>query len=140
MSSASRVSAGAAASVSASIGRVGTDQPRSSAGLFEQVTGISAPFAGVQDPWRRTYDEGSSDGFGSFAQQRRQEDSPESQFTPLVKLLAATFPASEATQEIQFSSPVFSADLMRGLGVYEINMKVCQGAFKGQGSVINRYS
>lgn len=137
MSTASRVSASAAASVSAPVGRVATEQ-RSTA--FDRVDAAAPPFTGVQDPWRRTYGEGSSDGFGSFSDQRRQEDSPQNQFTPLVKMQAATFPASEVTQETQLSAPVFIADLMRGLGVYEINMKVCQGVFRTQGSVINRYS
>lgn len=138
MSSASRVSAKAAASVRVPVGRVAAGLPRSS--LFEEVTGIAAPFADVQDPWRRTYDEGSSDGFGSFAKQRRQEDNPQNQFTPLVKLLAATFPASEANEENQSSASIFIADLMRGLGIYEINMKICQGEYRSQGIVINRYS
>ena len=137
MSSASRVSASAAASASAPVGRVAAGQRSKS---FERVDSLAAPFAGVSDPWRRTYDEGSSDGFGSFSDQRHQEDSPESQFTPLVRMQAATFPASEITQESQLSAPTFIADLMRGLGVYEINMKICQGVFRSQGSVINRYS
>ncbi|HVI51754.1 MAG TPA: hypothetical protein VM661_11130 [Candidatus Sulfotelmatobacter sp.] len=124
--------------MSASIGRISTE-PRSS--VFDKVDGAAATsFTSVSDPWRRTYGEGSSDGFGSFNEQRRQEDSPQNQFTPLVKIQAASFPASEATQDSQFSSSIFIADLMRGLGVYELNMKVCQGVFRNQGSVINRYS
>jgi len=137
MSSASKVSASAATSASSPIGRVSTET-RSTA--FEKVDGIAAPFPGVSDPWRRTYGEGSSDGFGSFSDQRRQEDSPQNQFTPLVKIQAASYPASEVTQDSHLSPPIFIADLMRGLGVYELNMKVCQGVFRNQGSVINRYS
>lgn len=137
MSTTSKVSASSAASASAAPSRITADRGSSH---FDRIDGITGTSLGVSDPWRRTYNENSSDGFGSLSQDNRKDDNPQNQFTQLVKLAAASYPASENNQEFRASAPTFIADLMRGVGVYEINMKICSGVFRNQGSVINRYS
>ena len=36
--------------------------------------------------------------------------------------------------------PLFITDLLRGVGVYEFNMRIFAGNFQPQGSIVNRYS
>ena len=37
-------------------------------------------------------------------------------------------------------SPLLPADLQRGVGVYEMNMRITSSSFTRQGSVINAFS
>ncbi|OIQ89971.1 hypothetical protein GALL_281090 [mine drainage metagenome] len=138
MSTASKVTSSVASSVGAAVGNAGTGQRATS---FDAVERITPPFLSVKDPWRHSYDEEASDGFGAIPRKKKQDpDNPQSQFTQLVKMAAASYPASESMQDFRSSAPILVADLMHGLGVYEINMKICSGMFRNQGSVINRFS
>ncbi len=138
MSTTSKVTSSVASSVGAALGNAGTGQR---ATAFDAVERIMPPFLAVKDPWRHAYDQESSDGFGPIPRKKKQEDdNPQSQFTQLVKMAAASFPASESMQDFRASAPILVADVMHGLGVYEINMKICSGMFRNQGSVVNRFS
>jgi hypothetical protein len=62
------------------------------------------------------------------------------QFTPLVGRAASAYPASESNPDNRSAPPLFITDLLRGVGVYEFNMRIFSGNFQPQGSIINRYS
>ena len=141
MSSTSRVTASAAAPLASVAGRVGGSAGRAMSDRVDAPFGSS--YASLNDPWRRSFGDSGQGGFGGFgqsAQDWNNDRSAESFYTPVVLLAAAAFPASETNPDSKFSRPVFIADLQRGVGTYEFNMKICSGAFASQGTLVNRYS
>ena len=100
--------------------------------------GFTTPF-GVQPGWRPTYDDRHGQGYFFFGQYPRKEEAEQNPFTPFVARLAAAFPAIPQVSEVRGGVPVFLADLMRGIGIYDINLKAIAGTLHTHGAVLNRY-
>lgn len=64
----------------------------------------------------------------------------QAQFTPLVGHAAGAFPATQTYSDSRAKPVMFITDFLRGLGVYEFNMKMFAGTMALQGSVCNRVS
>jgi hypothetical protein len=95
---------------------------------------------GINDQWRKAYDDGNT-GQGGSGQYPPRQDSSRSLFTPLVGRSASAYPANESNPDGNRPiTPAFLAEMQHGVGVYEFNMRVTSGAFRQQGSVVNRYS
>ena len=138
MSSTSRVTASAAAPLASAAGRVSGTSGRAMSDRVDAPFGSS--YTSLNDPWRSSFGDSGQGGFGQSAQDWNNDRSAESFYTPVVLLAAAAFPASETNPDSKFSRQVFIADLQRGVGTYEFNMKICSGAFASQGTLVNRYS
>ncbi len=89
--------------------------------------------------WPADFGDGSGQQQGSDQYPPRHEPG-QPQFTPLVGRLAASYPATSGSGEGTPSTPLFLTDLLRGVGIYEFNMKLFAGTLTNQGSVINRIS
>ena len=100
--------------------------------------GFASAF-GVQPGWRPTYDDRHGQGYFFFGQYPRKEEPEQYPFTPFVARLAAVFPAMQPVSDARGSVPVFLADLMRGIGIYDINLKAIAGTLHTHGAVLNRY-
>ena len=138
MASAPKVGAVAAAGATTATSWVGAGTSRyTSADRIDGVSGSAS--IGVRGGWRPSYEDRPGQGFYFFGQYPPQHEPEQPLFTPLVARFASAFPASETYSEIRASTPVFIADLVRGVGIYELNMKVIAGTLNTQGSVINRY-
>lgn len=134
MSTTSKVDAATGANSAA--GRVATG---SRASAFDRVDAVPGGLAvGFSGHWRPSYDDAPRSFYATAQDADDDEEAP--QFTPLVARLAAAFPASLSMIDGQFSPILFLTDLVRGVGIYEINMRLFAGTFAIQGSVINRYS
>ncbi len=94
---------------------------------------------GVQPGWRPNYDDRHGQGYFFFGQYPRKEEAEQHPFTPFVARLAAVFPAMQPVSEVRGGVPVFLADLMRGIGIYDINLKAIAGTLHTGGAVLNRY-
>lgn len=128
-----------AAATSASPPSVGG---RGNGGRFGSGDGVGEGFTtafGVQPGWRPTYDDRHGQGYFFFGQYPRKEEPEQHPFTPFVARLAAVFPAIPPVSEVRGGVPVFLADLMRGIGIYDINLKAIAGTLRTQGAVLNRY-
>ena len=53
--------------------------------------------------------------------------------------MAAAFPAFDNVNDVRGAAPVFISDLIRGIGIYDFNMKAIAGTLTPQGAVLNRY-
>ena len=94
---------------------------------------------GVQPGWRPTYDDRHGQGYFFFGQYPRKDEPEKHPFTPLMALFAASFPAIAPVSDVRGSPPVFIADLMRGIGIYDFNLRAIAGTLSQQGAVLNRY-
>ena len=136
MSASTKVGVAPAAGVTSVVGRVATGGRASTLDRIDGASGSSS--VGLYGHWRPNFDDGAGQG-GGFYFYPQQRDQEQALFTPLVGLCAGAFAASEPIQDNRASSPIFLTDLLRGVGIYEFNMKVFAGGFKSQGSVVNRY-
>jgi len=94
---------------------------------------------GVQPGWRPAYDDRHGQGYFFFGQYPRKDEPEKHPFTPLMALFAASFPAISPVSDVRGSPPVFIADLMRGIGIYDFNLRAIAGSLNPQGAVLNRY-
>jgi hypothetical protein len=139
MASTSRVeAAGAPSGVSSVSGWGGGGSHRSSS--VERVDGAAGVASfGVQGGWRPTYDDRHGQGYFFFGQYPEREKPEQQLFTPLVARFASAFAAMQPLSDIRAAAPVLIADLMRGVGIYEFNLKAIAGTLTPQGAVLNRY-
>ena len=100
--------------------------------------GFTTPFA-VQPGWRPTYDDRHGQGYFFFGQYPRREEPEKYPFTPVMALFAASFPAIENINDVRGAAPLFISDLIRGVGIYEFNLKAIAGTLVTHGAVLNRY-
>ena len=94
---------------------------------------------GVQPGWAPTYDDRHGQGYFFFGQYPRKEETEKQPFTPVMALFAAAFPAMTPVNDVRGAEPVFISDLMRGVGIYDFNLKAIAGTLKQQGAVLNRF-
>jgi hypothetical protein len=94
---------------------------------------------GVQPGWRPTYDDRHGQGYFFFGQYPRKEEAEKQPFTPVMAMFAASFPALTPVNDVRSAEPVFISDLVRGVGIYDFNLKAIAGTLKPQGAVLNRY-
>jgi len=100
--------------------------------------GFATSFA-VQPGWRPTHDDRHGQGYFFFGQYPRKEEPEVHPFTPVMARFAAAFPAMENINDIRSAAPIFIADLLRGVGIYEFNLKAIAGTLVTHGAVLNRY-
>lgn len=139
MASTPRVEATAAAGSSRSVGRWGGGggTRHDSVGSYDGQ-GFTTAF-GVQPGWRPTYDDRHGQGYFFFGQYPRKEEPEHLPFTAFVGRMAAAFPAFENVNDVRGEAPLFISDLIRAIGIYDLNMKAIAGTLKQQGAVLNRY-
>jgi hypothetical protein len=108
----------------------------------DQVEGLSgSPFVSLSDQWRAANDAGLGSGPGQGnANQFLRGSGSAIQFTPLVSLAAASYPANSSMQADSAPTALTLTDLQHGVTMYEYYMKVTSGSLRNQGSVVNRYS
>jgi hypothetical protein len=94
---------------------------------------------GVEPGWRPTYDDRHGQGYFFFGQYPRKEEVEKHPFTPLMSLFAAAFPAIAPVNDVRTAAPVFISDLIRGIGIYDFNLRAIAGTLSPQGAVLNRY-
>ena len=114
-------------------GRFGGSQ-----GVGSATTGL---LGSADDLWRRTLQDaggGGSSGGAPRDQSRSGGRSPSA--TPLMIRQAASFAAAQSSVDGLFPSQLFLSDTMRGIGVYEFNMKLMTGAPPNLGRVYSGYS
>jgi len=138
MASAPKVGATSAASGVSSVGgwSGGGSHRHSSGDRIDGASGV-ANF-GVQGGWRPHYDDRHGQGYFFFGQYPEEREPEQPLFTPLMARLAAAFSAQPPI-EVRANPPVFIADLMRGVEIYDFNMKAIAGTLHPQGAVLNRY-
>ncbi len=100
--------------------------------------GFTTPF-GVEPGWRPTYDDRHGQGYFFFGQYPRKEEPEKQPFTPLMALFAASFPAIAPVSDVRGAAPLFISDLIRGIGIYDFNLRAIAGTLTPQGAVLNRY-
>ncbi len=112
------------------------------AGASDQIEGLyGSAMVGMSGQWRPNFSDGGGGQQWFYRpNQQAQQDQERMPFTPLVGRFASAFPACEAVQEGMGSSPLFLTDLMRGLAVYELNLKLFAPDPSPQGGLINRFS
>lgn len=139
MASAPKLGAAAAASGASSVsGWSGGGTSRfSSADSVDGVSGVN-PFD-LQGGWRPTYDDRHGQGYFFFGQYPKTEDPEQPLFTPLMARFAAAFAAVEPLSDMRPTTQMFIADLMRGVGIYDFNLRAIAGTLAPQGAVLNRY-
>jgi hypothetical protein len=139
MASAPKVGATSASSPSAPLGGWGGSGSarHSSADHVDAAAGVGS--FGVQAGWRPTYDDRHGQGYFFFGKYPEKEDPKQPLFTPVMALFASAFAAVEPTNDSRASAPMFIADLMRGVGIYDFNLRVIAGTTTPQGAVLNRY-
>lgn len=93
----------------------------------------------VQPGWRPTYDDRHGQGYFFFGQYPRKEEKEKQPFTPIMALFAASFPAIAPVNDVRGAAPVFISDLIRGIGIYDFNLRAIGGTLRPQGAVLNRY-
>ena len=105
----------------------------------EQLEGMAgSPFVGVADQWRASNEMDA--GQGGANRWLRSGGTP-ILFTPRVSLAAASYPAIAAVDaEVENQGPAPTADLQRGVGIYEHYMRVTSDTQRNIGSVVNRFS
>jgi hypothetical protein len=137
MASTPKVGAASAASAPSPVGWAAGGGFRHSFG--DRVDGVAgAASIGIGSGWRPNYED-RPQGYFFFGQYPQQHEPEQPLFTALVARSASAFPATETFSEIRAQTPVFIADLLRGIEIYEFNMKVITGTLTNQGTVINRY-
>ena len=94
---------------------------------------------GVQGSWHPGDDDRHGQGYFFFGQYPEKEDQDPPLFTPFMALRASGFAAVEPLSDIRSQQPVFSADLIRGVGIYDFNLKVIAGTWATHGALLNRY-
>jgi hypothetical protein len=100
----------------------------------------NSPFVNLADQWR-TGNDPSMSGQQQNANQWLRGGGTPIIITPRMSLAAASYPAGATFQEEGgFAPPLLPADLQRGVGVYEMNMRITSSSFTRQGSVINAFS
>ena len=139
MSSAPKVGATAGPSPAADVGGWGHSghTSRSSAGQAAGAQGAGS--FGVHAGWRPQQDDRHGQGYFFFGKYPEKDDPKPALFTPIMALFASAFAATEPVMDKSSGPQVFISDLMRGLGVYDFNMKAIAGTLRPQGAVINRY-
>jgi hypothetical protein len=115
----------------------GGGQRHSSADRIDGATGVGS--FGVQGGWRPHYDDRHGQGYFFFGQYPQQENPEQPLFTPLMARLASAFAAVPPVSDIKAAAPVLIADLMRGVGIYDFNLRAIAGTLAPQGAVLNRY-
>src|SRR5579859_1754438 len=100
--------------------------------------GFTSAF-GVQPGWRPTYDDRHGQGYFFFGQYPRKEEAEKEPFTPVMALFAAAFPAMTPVNDVRSAEPVFISDLIRGVGIYDFNLRAIAGTLHPQGAVLNRF-
>jgi hypothetical protein len=139
MASAPKVGAAAAASGASSVSGWGggSNSRFSSADRVDGASGVG-PF-GFDGGWRPTQDDRHGQGYFFFGQYPKKEDPEQPLFTPLMARFAAAFAAVEPLSDMRPTTPIFIADLMRGVGIYDFNLRAIAGTLEPQGAVLNRY-
>ncbi|MGE5547936.1 MAG: hypothetical protein ACM33T_13615 [Solirubrobacterales bacterium] len=102
-----------------------TGQPLEGSGFSQQI--------GVNDNALLRYEDDL--GFDSGDKGQQQQEA----YTPLLSRAAAGFRVDEAEEELNSTAPprLFLAEVMRGVGVYEHNMRVTTPGTVKPGSVLN---
>jgi hypothetical protein len=98
-----------------------------------------SPFVNLTDQWR-TGNDPSMSGQQQNANQWLKGGGTPIVVTPRMSLAAASYPAGASLQEETgvVSAPL-PADLQRGVGAYEANMRIISNATARLGSVINSF-
>jgi hypothetical protein len=136
MSESAKVGATASLGVTSAANRAAASSRFSSADRVEGLNGGNA--VGTYSQWRPgDNDSNAQGGFNPYSSRGGQ---PLDTYTPFTLQTAALYRADGSSQDIRASTPVFLSDLMRGIGIYEFNMRIFAGTQNVQGSVINRYS
>lgn len=138
MATAPRVAAASPAGPSSSVKGWGGGASHHHSVESHDGEGFATSF-GVQPGWRPTYDDRHGQGYFFFGQYPRKEEPEKHPFTPLMALFAASFPAIAPVSDVRGAAPVFIADLMRGIGIYDFNLRAIAGTLSQQGAVLNRY-
>lgn len=139
MATTPRVEATAASGSSRSVGGWGGGGSHRDSGVGTyDGEGFTTSF-GVQPGWRPTYDDRHGQGYFFFGQYPRKEEPEQYPFTPFMARMAMAFPAFENVNDVRGAAPVFITDLIRGIGIYDFNMKAIAGTLTPQGAVLNRY-
>jgi hypothetical protein len=138
MATAPRVAAASPAGASSSVRARGGGASHHHSVENYDGEGFTTSF-GVQPGWRPTYDDRHGQGYFFFGQYPRKEEPEKHPFTPLMALFAASFPAISPVSDVRGAAPVFIADLMRGIGIYDFNLRAIAGTLTPQGAVLNRY-
>lgn len=97
--------------------------------------------AGPDRDWVRSEEWGTGGGSGT-RQRGHARHAVEDEFTPLVGRLAAAHSANEQAPppaSASTRSKAFVADIHRGVGIYETNMKVIAGTSRTLGRAFSRY-
>ena len=140
MATTPRVGAASATGASSSVRGWGGSGGSAHNHSVEQYDGESfATSFGVQPGWRPTYDDRHGQGYFFFGQYPRKEEPEKHPFTPLMALFAASFSGMVPVNDVRGAPPVFLSDLMRGVGIYDFNLKAIAGGLYPQGAVLNRY-
>jgi len=138
MSDTSKVTATPSAGVTSATSRVTNGSRFANSDRVDGAIGMGS--VGINDSWRKAYDDGEM-GQGGSNQYPPRSNGSRSPFTPLVGRSAAAFSANESNPDgNRPTTPAFLAEMQRGVGIYEFNMKVTSGSLRSQGSVVNRYS
>ena len=139
MASTSRVEAAGASPAVSSVGgwSGGGSHRYSSVERVDGAAGVSS--FGVQGGWRPTYDERHGQGYFFFGQYPEREKPEQPPFTPLMARFASAFAAMQPLSDMRAAAPILIADLMRGVGIYDFNLRAIAGTLTPQGAVLNRY-
>jgi hypothetical protein len=128
-----------ASAAPAASGRVGAGMGGRLPG--DSIEGMSGgTFVNLADQWR-TGNDPSMLGQQQNANQWLKGGGTPIVITPRMSMAAASYPAGASFQEeTGIASPLMPADLQRGVGVYETNMRITSNTTTRQGSVINAFS
>lgn len=138
MATAPRVAAASGAASSPSVRGWGGGATQGHSAEHYGGDGFATSFA-VGPGWRPAYDDRHGQGYFFFGQYPRKEESEKQPFTPLMALFAAAFPAMTPVNDVRSADPVFISDLIRGVGIYDFNLRAIGGTLHPQGAVLNRY-
>jgi hypothetical protein len=94
---------------------------------------------GLQGGWRPQYDDRHGQGYFFFGQYPQKQDPEQPLFTPLMARLASAFAAVIPVSDNRAAPPMMFADMMRGVGIYDFNLRAIAGTLSPQGAVLNRY-
>lgn len=105
----------------------------------DEVNGVNGSAFSQQGGWRPHYDDRHGQGYFFFGQYPQKEEPKLPLFTPLMALLASAFGAVAPVTESRAVPPMFITDFLRGIGIYEFNLRAISGTLAPQGAVVNRY-
>ena len=107
----------------------------------DSIEGMAgSPFINLADQWR-TGNDPTMSGQQQNANQWLRGGGTPIVVTPRMSLAAASYPAGATFQEeTGIATALLPTDLLRGVGVYESNMRITSNTTTRQGSVVNSFS